>query len=218
MRKLIGKERKMKAIARQVLTLFLCAGLVFIPAMGVSGCNASQFEAVLNEIGPAISTILQIVALVQGGAANTALPAKVSADVAALEKLYADFEAANSTSKGSIEAEIQAGFTTLNADLSSVFSVAQVSDKNTQAKITALIGLVESAVQIAEAAIPTPTPATLAAVRVAPVKLDAESFVSSFNKILTAKTGNQEVDEKTPHLRIHHHGMFLRVVSFGAAQ
>lgn len=215
MRKLIGKERKMKAIARQVLTLFLCAGLVFVPAMGVSGCNASQFEAVLNEIGPAISTILQIVALVQGGAANTALPAKVSADVAALEKLYADFEAANSTSKGSIEAEIQAGFTTLNADLSSVFSIAQVSDKNTQAKITALIGLVESAVQIAEAAIPTPTPATA---RVAPVKLDAESFVSSFNKILTAKTGNQEVDEKTPHLRIHHHGMFLRVVSFGAAQ
>lgn len=204
----------MKTFLRTTLTLFLCAGLVLLPTMGVSGCNASQFEAVLNEVGPAIGAILQIVALVKGGTANTSLADKVGADVASLEKLYSDFEAANATSKGSVEAEIQAGFNVLNADLNQVFSIAQVSDQNTQAKVQALIGLVESAVKIAEAAIPSPSPAVAAQV----AHLDASSFADSFDKILIAKTGNKAVDAATPKLQIHHHGFLVRVVTFGAAK
>ena len=71
----------MKSIARYVLTAFVIAGLVILPTAGVTGCNASQFETVLNEVGPAIGTILQIIALVRGGTANPSLSPKVSADL-----------------------------------------------------------------------------------------------------------------------------------------
>ncbi|MGH9727504.1 MAG: hypothetical protein ACRD4V_02795 [Candidatus Acidiferrales bacterium] len=205
----------MKSIAKHVLTVFLISGLVLLPTVGLTGCNASQFETVLNEVGPAIGTILQIIAIVKGGAANLSLSSKVGADVAGIEKLYADFEAANSASKGAIKAEINAGFTTLNADLGTVFAIAQVSDKNTQAKITALIGLVQSAIAIAEAAMPSSSPS---AAVVTPLSLDANSLVSSFNKILVAKTGNPAVDRATPHMKLHIHGGFVRMASMGFAQ
>ncbi|MGB6624712.1 MAG: hypothetical protein WBE43_07985, partial [Candidatus Acidiferrales bacterium] len=171
------------------------------------------FEAVLNEVGPAASTIIQIIALVKGDPANVTPVTKIDADVAALEKLYTDFAAATAANKGSIAAEINGDFGTLNSDLSSVFAIAQVSDKNTQAKITALIGLIQSAVQIAEAAIPSPNPAA-----VAPAKLNASSLVDSFNKILVAKTGNAVIDRATPCMKLHLHGKFVRAISFGRAQ
>ncbi|MGH9710156.1 MAG: hypothetical protein ACRD37_06390, partial [Candidatus Acidiferrales bacterium] len=193
--------------------LFLCALLVFVPAAGLTGCNASQFETVLNEVGPAIGTILQIIALVKGTPANMGLASKVGADTAALEKLYADFESANAGSKGSIKSEINATFSTLNADLSTVFALAQVSDKNTQVKITALIGLVQSAVAIAEAAIPSPTPKAIA-----PITLNASSLISSFNKVLVAKTGNPAVDKATPKMKLHIHSKLVRLASLGFAQ
>jgi uncharacterized protein YqgV (UPF0045/DUF77 family) len=173
--------------------------VLLIPVLAVSltmtACNVNQFEAVLNEIGPAVATIIQIIALVKGVPANTAPATKVSADVAAVEKLYNDYEKADATAVPGIRAEIQTGFTVLNGDLSTIFAVAQVSNANTQAKITALIGLVETAVQIAEAAVPGVTPPTAQA---QPIGMDAKNLKSTFNSILVAKTGVQALDSWTP--------------------
>src|SRR5208282_1406795 len=135
-----------------ILSAFLALMLAFTTVF-TGGCTQAEFQAVLNEIGPAVSTILQIVALVGGKPANATIVPKVDADVAALNQLYTDFQAAEVANQGNIRNEITAAFTTLNADLSDVYTLAQVSDKNTQAKITALVGLCESAVEIAEAAI-----------------------------------------------------------------
>ena len=46
------------------------------------------FETVLNEVTPAVSTILQIVALAGGKTASTSLPTKIAADVAAVNKHF----------------------------------------------------------------------------------------------------------------------------------
>lgn len=191
----------------------LCAVLSL--AMIAQGCafSVSQFEAVLQEVGPAVLTVLQIVALVKGGTANTALPAKIDSDVAGLEKLYTDWQAADATSKAGVEAQINTSFAVLTADLGTVFSIAQVSDVRTQEKISALLGLIQSAVQIAEAAIPNP--ATKAG---KPLALTASGLADSYDKILVAKTGNAAVDAYTPTRKIHNHGKFLRTLTLGVAK
>ena len=202
----------MKQLLRSSLAAVLCAALIIVPAIVVSGCSVSQFEAVLNQVGPAVETVLEIVALVKGTQQNSAIVPKIEADTSALEKLYTDFQASATANKGSIEAEINAAFVTLNSDLGTVFAVAQVSDQNTQAKITALVGLIQSAVKIAEAAIPSPAPAA-----VKPLELNAGQLVDSYNKILVAKTGNPAVDKLTPKLKLRMHGKFVRFVSLGLA-
>jgi hypothetical protein len=183
--------------------------LLLVPALAISltmtACNMSQFEAVLNEIGPAIATILQIIAIVKGTPANTTLASKVSADVAGVEKLYNDFESADAASAPGIRADLQAGFTTLNGDISTIFNIAQVSDPNTQAKITALINLTETAVQIAEAAVPPapgPAPAKVSAAKTAAIYMSAKQLKSSFNSILVARTGNSQLDAWTAKHKI----------------
>ena len=195
-----------------ILSAFLALMLAFTTVF-TGGCTQAEFQAVLNEVGPAVSTILQIVALIKGTPANTSIVTKVDADVAALNKLYTDFQAAEVANQGNIRNEINAGFATLQSDLSSVFAIAQVSDVNTQAKITALVGLILSAVEIAEAAIPG---SAVAASK--PVGLDANSLVDSYNKVLVAKTGNAAVDAFTAKHKIHNHSKFVRVVTLGVAK
>lgn len=193
---------------RVILSVVLIASLAF------AGCTTAQFIQVLNEVPPAISTILQIIALAENKPANTALPAKIAGDVATLEKLYYDFQAAKIDMRPGIESDIGGAFLALNQDLSMVLKMAQVSNPNTQAKITALISLVETAVQIAEAAIP----ASAKSATLAPVHLNASAVVDSFNKILVAKTGVPNVDAATPHMRLHLHSNFVRAMSMGRAK
>ena len=192
---------------KAVLAVALCMSLVVV------GCNVSQFEAVLNEVGPAVSTIIQIVALVRGTPADTTIASKVSADVASIESIYNDWTIASAQAKPGLEGQIDAGFVTLNSDLNQVFSVAQVSDQNTQAKVTALVGLIETAVHIAEAAIPTPTGRLMAK---NPPSMSANQLVDSYNKILVAKTGNKSVDAFTPKHKLHkNHSTIFHVVTLG---
>lgn len=180
-----------------------------------AGCSVSQFEQALNEVGPAVATILQIVALIKGSPADLSLAAKIDADTANLEKLYSDFQSAEAANKGNVAAQINASFAVLQADLGTVFAVAQVSDKDTQFKISALLGLITSAVHIAEAAVIHP--AAMAAGPKA-LRLDADSLRDSFNTILVAKTGNAQVDSFTAKHKLHKYGKFVRAVSFGLAK
>lgn len=195
---------------KAVLSVFLCLVLFF----GSAGCSVAQFTTVLNEIGPAIGVILQIVALAKGVPVGSGLQSKIAADAASVNKLIVDFDAAGTADKGSIEAEINGAFTVLQSDLGQVFVLCQVSNANTQAKLTSLIGLVQGLVQIAEAAIPTG--AASVASKATPVS--ANQFVSTWNKTLTAKTGDSKVDAFTAKHQYHRHSMAARILSLGLAQ
>lgn len=195
----------LKRLFKPALALILCISMV--------GCTWSQSEfiTVLNEVAPAVQTIIEIVALVKGTPASTSISTKIGADTAALEKLYSDFQKAQPADKSSVEGEINAAFLTLQADLSAVFAVAQVSDANTQAKVSALISLIQTAVNIAEAAIPSNK------VSVSADKMTAGDLVDSYNKVLVAKTGNKAVDQFTPKHQIHIHSSVVRHLSLGFA-
>jgi hypothetical protein len=171
-----------------IVTVLACS-------LTLGGCSTAQFDAFLNVIGPAVADIIQIIAIVKGTPANLTPVTKIDADVAAVETLYHDFLAAGTAAQPGIQADINAGFTTLNADLGSVFTVAQVSNPNTQAKITALVSLVETGVNLAEAVVNTKGPS-------ATETFTAKQLKSSFNQVLTAKTGNSSVDAFTAKHKI----------------
>lgn len=194
------------------LSLMLCFLMVFI-TVPMSGCSSTTFLTDLNLITPAVLNVLQIVALFEGVAVNSSLEAKVTGDVAAISKLYTDYQAAVGSDKQTIAADITAAFSVLNTDLATVYTVAQVKDPVTQAKIAALIGLIETAVQIAEAFITPPT-----ATRSSAASLTASQLVDSYNKILTAKTGNSKVDAYTSKHELHIHGTVVRHLTFGVAK
>jgi hypothetical protein len=186
--------------------------------MLVAGCSVSQFDAVLNEIAPAISTVLQIIAISRGTTADLTVATKVAKDVTTLETLYNDYQSVSSTSKPGVESQINAGFTVLNQDISSVLAVAQVNDPATQQKIEALITLVQTGVGIAEAAIPSNS-LTAQTARFRAKKLNASDLADSYNKILVAKTGTKKVDDFTAKAhKIHVHNEFERLATFGKAK
>ena len=194
---------------RPLLAVVLCLSMVNV------GCSAAQFITVLNEVTPAVLTVLQIVALFKGTPVDTTIPTKIQADVTALEKLYTDYQAAAAADQPGIRNEITSAFAVLNADIGSVLTIAQVKDPATQAKIEALIALIQTAVTIAEAVIP-PSASSDQLVRAS--KLTPGDFVDSYNKILTAKTGIAAVDAFTPKHRIHIHSKLTRVLTFGLAK
>lgn len=199
----------MKQYKIVLLALVLCLSIT------ITACSVSQFDAVLNEIGPAITTILEIVAIIKGVPANTSLPAKVAADVTAIENLDNSLNSALASAQPGIEGDIHAGFSVLNADLNSVFTLAQVSDPSTQAKITALVSLAQTAVGIAEAAIPNPASKFTAS---APQHMTASYMIKTWNRILVTKTGNPAVDTYTKKHKLHNHTWIVRTASFGVEQ
>jgi hypothetical protein len=195
----------------------IALAMVLSCALVAQGCSQSQVNAVLNEIGPAVLTILQIIAVVKGTPVNTSLSSKVNSDVASVETLYTDFSSASATSKPGIEGQLNAAMGVLNNDLNDIYNVAQVSDKNTQAKITALVGLIGTAINIVEATLPS-TPSAMKA-SLQPTALNASGLADSWNKILVAKTGNAKVDDFTKHAhKIHNHGFFVRTITVGVAK
>ncbi len=97
-----------------------------------------------------------------------------------------------------------------------------IKDAATQAKISAVVGILLSEVQSLEAMVPvvksTSSPAMrMMAVRQAPkqLPLTANEFVKSYNATLTAKSGNASLDHATSALRVHSHARFERWASAG---
>jgi hypothetical protein len=205
-------------VKKKVLSVFLSLLLVLGVTFTNAGCSTVEFTTVLNEVGPAVGVILQIVALSSGKTVGAGLQAKVTADSAALNTLITTFDAAAAADKGSIQAEVNGAFATLQQDLSQVFTLAQVSNPATQAKIASLITLVQGLVQIAEAAIPAPAATATASATVKRTPVSASEFVSTWNKTLTAKTGDAKVDAYTAKHQYHRHGWAVRQLTFHVAQ
>lgn len=180
----------------------------------VAGCSVSQFEAVLNEIGPAVSTVIQIIAISKGTPADLTPVVKIATDVKTLETLYSDYQSVSAATQPTVAGHINSAFTVLNGDLASIFSATQVSDPQTQAKITALVALIQTGVNIAEAAVPSAN----AKLQLKGSHLTASDLADSFDKVLTAKTGHPEIDNFTSKHQIHEHGKFLRTITVGVVK
>jgi hypothetical protein len=110
----------------------------------------------------------------------------------------------------------------VQSTLSGILPALHIKDAATQAKITAVIGILLSEVQSVAAVVPL-VDASASRGRMAMATkqarkqppLTANEFLSSYNATMTAKTGNARLDEATGRMRIHLHNKFARWASAG---
>jgi len=144
---------------------------------------------------------------------NSNLEAKINADATVIKTLASDFAKASSSAAPGVCSQLNAAIGDYQADQALVMQVAQVSDTNTQTKITLLADLVTGTVQAITAVIPSCQANAQAFKTSAPYSLS--TFVAHYNSILVAPTGNRAVDVATGKLKLHQHSKIVRVVTFG---
>jgi len=189
-------------------------------ALACTACSpawVATVDSILAAAAPALIDILQIVAVAGGRPVNAAQVSKINDDAAAIKTLASDFTKASASAAPGVCAQLQAGIATYQSDEQLVLSTAQVSDSKTQAKVTLLSNLVAGTVDAIFAVIPSCRAGQAAAFRSEPA-VSLQNFVPSYNAILTAKTGNAEVDALTETLKLHRHSRVARALTFGWLQ
>ncbi len=177
----------------------------------------STLDSILAAAAPALINILQIVAVANGKPVDSNLSAKINADATVIKTLAADFAKASSGSASGVCQQLQAAVSVYQADQALVLHVAQVSDSNTQTKITLLASLVAGTVQAITAVIPSCQANAQASFKALP-PYSVSTFADHYNSILVAPTGNAAVDAATPKLKLHRHSKLVRAVTFGRLQ
>lgn len=201
---------------KKVLVLVLALAMI---GVGCTTAWVSTLDSILAAAAPALINILEIVSVSNNKPIDTAQVAKITTDAAAIKSLAADFAKASSVAGPGLCQQLNAAVSSYQADENLVLQVAQVSDSNTQSKILLLSTLVAGTVEAVTAVIPacsapSATFSTAIAFKGAPA-LKLNSFITTYNTILKAKTGNPAVDALTPTLTLHQHSKFVRVITFG---
>jgi|SRR5208337_1543515 len=190
-------------------------------AMFSTACSTAwvaTLDSILAAAAPALINILQIVSVANGQPVNGNLAAKINADAAVIKALAADFAKASSVSAPGVCQQLQAAVSAYQADQQLVLQAAQVSDPNTQTKITLLADLVAGTVSAITAVIPScQNAAAIRSTKIAP-PYSVSTFADHYNSILVTKTGNAAVDAVTPKLKLHQHSKLVRSVTFGRLQ
>lgn len=175
-------------------------------------------DSILAAAAPALINILQIAAIANGRPMNAELAVKVNADAALIRTLAGDFAQTSATSSAGVCQQLQSAIGAYQADQQLALQLAQVSDPNTQTKITLLANLVAGTVQAITAVIPScPNAASRQAFKAAP-PYSLSSFTDHYNSILTAPTGNAPVDAATPKLKLYRHSKLARSMTLGLLQ
>jgi len=211
--------------------------VVLMVSLILSGCSTDwigEAEQIVAALIPAASNIVALVAALQGKSVSATdlatiqnVGAQAGADLQLIESLIAAYQKADEAAKPGILNQIQSAIGAAEGNLQGLMPALHIKDAATQAKVTAVVGLVLAEVESLAAVVPLvqgqgPAAALRAAGsrgRLSPhsvvVPLTANEFVKSYNATMTAKTGNAALDKATAGLQIHLHGKAERVVSAG---
>jgi hypothetical protein len=139
-----------------------------------------------------------------------------------LQSLIAAYQKADAAAQPGILNQIQAAINAAQSTLNGLLPALHIKDAATQAKITAVVGIVLSEIQSLATIVPladasaAPETVVMAAKQLKKQPpLTASEFVASYNATLTAKTGNADLDHATAGMKIHLHGKFARWASAG---
>ena len=190
-------------------------------AMFCTACSTtwvSTLDSILVAAAPALIDILQIAAVANGQPINANLEAKINADSTVIKTLAADFAEASSSAAPGVCSQLQAAVSAYQNDQQAVLQAAQVSDPNTQTKITLLANLVAGTVNAITAVIPSCNDAASSRNLKAQPPYSISTFAAHYNSILVAPTGNPAVDAATQRLKLHQHSTLVRMVTFGRLQ
>jgi hypothetical protein len=223
------RHKRMEAAVAAVL----CVTIV------LAGCSTAWIQAaeeIVATLIPAAGNIVALVAAVQGnGVAPNDLQmiqnagTQAAADLQLIQSLMAAYQKADAAAQPGILNQIESAIAAVEANLRGVLPALHIQDAATQAKVTAVVGIVLSEVESLAAVVPIVRGQGpgLQTSQVSQVRRDlgqptqlkaplsARDFVSSYNATMTAKTGNAVLDRASAGLKIHQHGKATRVASVG---
>jgi hypothetical protein len=216
----------MSKLSKSLLALTLCV------VIGLTACSTawiSQVEAIVAALLPAAANIIALISAVKGGQESTAdllaiqqAGSQAQGDLQLIQTLVSEYQKADASAQPGILVQVQTAISTAQANLQGILAGLHLKDAATQAKITAVIGVVLSEIESLSAIVPLVKPgaspamvemATKQAAKTMP--LSANEFVTAYNKTMTAKTGNASLDKATASLSIHRHGKLERIATVG---
>jgi hypothetical protein len=209
----------------------LIVTVLAVPLM-LTACSTAwigEAEQIVEALIPAVANLVTLVATLQGkdvtaGDLQTiqSAGAQAGADLQLMQSLISQYEKADATAQPGLLNQIQAAMNAVQTTLNGLLPALHIKDVATQAKITAVVGLLISEVESMAAIVPLVNPSASPAMMTMAVKqakkqppLTANEFVGSYNASMTAKTGNPELDRATAGLRVHLHEKFARWASAG---
>ena len=210
----------------KVLICVLMCGTLMLTACSTTWM--AQAEQIVGALIPAVANIVTLVATLHGDVTAADLQTiqsagtRAGADLQLMQSLIAQYQKADAAAQPGLLNQIQAGMGAVQTTLNGLLPAVHIKDAATQAKITAMVGILVSEVESAAAIVPLVNPSAspgMMAMAARQVKkqspLSADEFVASYNATITAKTGNAALDHATAGLRIHGHGKVARWASVG---
>jgi hypothetical protein len=195
-------------------------GLVSLLSLSLitAGCSTawiSTLDNILAAAAPALINILNIITIAKGQTLNIALVNKINQDATTIKTLANDFASASTTAAPGVCSQLQAAITTYSNDETQVLALGQVADQATQAKVEILSSLVAGTISAVLAVIPNCQQASVVRLATTAPPIPLKSFVESYNKNLTVKTGNAKVDSFTAEHKLASHGWLVHVLTLG---
>ena len=193
----------------------------------MEGCSTAwigEAEEIVAVLIPAAANILTLVATLEGKGVSTgdlatiqSAGAQAGADLQLIQSLIAAYGKADASAQPGILSQITTAIATVESNLQNLLPALHIKDAATQAKLTAVVGIVLSEVESLADVIPLLKNQLSVARGQLPDKtpLAAREFVESYNATMTARTGNAALDRATAGLRVHQHGKLARWATAG---
>ena len=193
------------------------ASLLVATMMGLGWSTnwTQQAQEIMAVLMPATMNLVILVATVDGkeiSAEDLAVVQKagteVGGDLKVIQSLIGAYESADQKAKQGILNQIQIAIQAAQENLQGLTLGLHIKDEATQAKITAIVGVLQAEVQSLAAILPaiqgqgTGARAQGVGERVRK-PLSASAFVKSYNASMTEKTGRAELDRVSGGLQLH---------------
>lgn len=206
------------------MAVVLCGTMTW---MGCSTAWISEAEQIVAALIPAAANILTLVTALRGQSVSAedlktiqSADSQVGSDLQLIGSLLTAYQKADAASQPGLLNQIQAATGAVQSSLGGLLPALHIQDEATQAKVSAVIGLVLSEVESLTAIVPLVNPSASPVMMAMAAKqakkqppLTANEFVASYNATIAAKTGNAALDHATARMRIHMHGKLARYAS-----
>ncbi len=218
---------------KSTMTLVMCSMLMCAMLIWTACSTAwiGEAERIVGTLIPATANLVALAAALDGSNVSAAdlqaiqnAGAQAGADLQLMQSLIAEYQKADAATQPGLLNQIQAALSAVESTLSGLLPALHIKDPATQAKITAVVGILLSEAESMAAIVPlleveagASPQMTAKAARQARKRppLTASEFVSSYNATMTARTGNAELDRAAAGMSIHLHGKFTRWASAG---
>ena len=217
------KSKKLNVV-RALAALVLCVTMI------LTACSTAwitEAEDIVAALIPAAANLITLIEALQGNGVSTqdlqvmqSASTQAQTDLQLINALVTQYQqATDATTQASLLAQIQTAITTVQTNLSGLLPALHITDPATQAKVTAVIGLILSEVQSLEAILPMVQPVVTSSASAAKASakskttkvtppLSASQFRASYNAIMTAKTGNAKLDGAAAKCKLHGPGFW----------